>query len=64
MGLAFPLAWWATQQWLQRFAYRIDVTWWMFVGAGGAALLIALLTVSFQAIRAARANPVHSLRNE
>lgn len=62
--LAFPLAWWAMNKWLQDFAYRIDIQWWMFALAGLTALGIALLTVSFQAIRAAVANPVESLRSE
>ena len=51
-------------KWLQDFAHRIDISWWVFVLAGAAALLIALLTVSFQAIKAAIANPVKSLRTE
>ena len=63
-GIAFPLAWWAANEWLKEFAYHIEVRWWVFVGAGMIALLIALLTVSFQAIRAAIANPVRSLRTE
>ncbi|MEO8173466.1 MAG: FtsX-like permease family protein [Sediminibacterium sp.] len=63
-GLAFPVAWWATNKWLQEFAYHINIEWWVFVFAGIAALLIALITVSFQAIKAARANPVKSLRTE
>jgi putative ABC transport system permease protein len=62
--IAFPVAWWAMDQWLQDFAYRIDIGWWVFLAAGLAALLIAILTVSFQAIRAALANPVKSLRTE
>ncbi len=62
--VAFPLAWWAMHTWLQDFAYRIDIGWWVFAMAGFAALLIALLTVSFQAIKAAIANPVKSLRSE
>lgn len=62
--IAFPLAWWAMNQWLQSFAYRISIPWWVFVVAGLAALLIALVTVSFQTIRAAVANPVESLRRE
>ncbi|MBK7871975.1 MAG: FtsX-like permease family protein [Saprospiraceae bacterium] len=61
---AFPIAWWAMNRWLQDFAYRIDIQWWMFVLAGVAAVGVALLTVSFQAIRAAVANPVESLRSE
>jgi putative ABC transport system permease protein len=61
---ATPLAWWAMHNWLQDFAYRISIEWWMFVVAGLAALIIALITVSFQAIKAALANPVKSLRTE
>ena len=61
---AFPVAWWAMHKWLQSFAYRIDISWWVFVVAGLAAILIALITVSFQAIKAATANPVKSLRSE
>ncbi|MGK6350409.1 ABC transporter permease [Parapedobacter sp. DT-150] len=62
--IASPIAWWAMNQWLQDFAYRIEIQWWVFVIAGLAAVLIALLTVSWQAIRAAVANPVDSLRDE
>jgi putative ABC transport system permease protein len=62
--IAFPLAWWVMQQWLQDFAYRININWLVFVSAGLAAILIALITVSFQAIKAAMANPVKSLRSE
>ncbi len=62
--IAFPVAWWAMNKWLDDFAYRIHIGWWVFVVAGIAALLIALLTVSFQAIKAAVANPVKSLRTE
>jgi len=62
--IAWPIAWYAIHKWLQNFAYRIDIGWWMFVLAGGLALVIALLTVSTQAIRAALANPVESLRYE
>ncbi|HEV2832622.1 MAG TPA: ABC transporter permease [Hanamia sp.] len=62
--IATPLAWWAMNKWLQSFAYRIHVSWWVFVVAGFTALLIALITVSFQAIKAAVANPVESLRAE
>jgi putative ABC transport system permease protein len=51
-------------QWLQDFAYRINIDWLVFVSAGLAAILIALITVSFQAIKAAMANPVASLRSE
>ncbi|HTI10604.1 MAG TPA: ABC transporter permease [Puia sp.] len=62
--IAAPLAGWSVHQWLQDFAYRTSMPWWIFVLAGVAALVIALLTVSFQAIRAATANPVKSLRVE
>lgn len=62
--VAFPLAWWAMHRWLQDFAYRITIGWEVFVLAGAVALGIALLTVIFQALRAALANPVVSLRNE
>jgi putative ABC transport system permease protein len=62
--IASPLAWWAMNKWLQAFAYRIDISWWMFVLAGFIAVVIALVTVSFQAIKAAMANPVKSLRTE
>ncbi|MEJ0105135.1 MAG: FtsX-like permease family protein [Bacteroidota bacterium] len=63
-GIAFPIAWWATNKWLQEYAYHINVEWWVFVIAGVSAILIASLTVSYQAIKAAVANPVKSLRTE
>ena len=62
--VSFPIAWWALNKWLEDFAYRISIDWWVFIAASVAALLIALLTVSFQAIKAAIANPVKSLRTE
>jgi putative ABC transport system permease protein len=62
--IAVPLSWWAMQQWLQGFAYRVPLSWWMFALAGALAIGIALVTVSFQAIRAATANPVKKLRSE
>ncbi len=62
--IASPIAWWAMKAWLQNFAYRIDLSWWIFVLAGLIALVIAIVTVSFQAIKAAVANPVTSLRTE
>jgi len=62
--IAMPIAWWAAGQWLQGFVYRVGLSWWMFVSAAAAAILIALLTVSFQAVKAAVANPVKSLRSE
>jgi len=60
--IASPIAWYFMNQWLQGFAYRINISWWIFILAGVAAILIALITVSFQAIKAAVANPVESLR--
>lgn len=62
--IATPISWYAMQQWLQDYAYRIEIQWWIFVAAGILALFIALFTVSFQAIKAAVANPVKSLRTE
>ncbi|MDR6563872.1 MULTISPECIES: ABC transporter permease [unclassified Arcicella] len=62
--LAFPLGYWLMDKWLQDFAYRIDINAWVFVLAGVLAVLIALLTISYQAIKAALANPVKSLRTE
>ncbi|HTL07151.1 MAG TPA: FtsX-like permease family protein, partial [Chitinophagaceae bacterium] len=62
--IASPLAWWAGDTWLRDFPYRAGIGWWIFVAAGFIALLIAIATVSLQAIRAAAANPVRSLRNE
>jgi len=62
--VAFPLAWWMMHSWLQNYKYRIEISWWIFLIAGIAAVLIALITVSFQAIKAAIANPVKSLRTE
>jgi ABC-type antimicrobial peptide transport system permease subunit len=62
--IATPVAAWLMQRWLAGFAYKIDLSWWIFAGAGIAALLIALFTISFQAIQSARANPVDSLKAE
>jgi putative ABC transport system permease protein len=62
--IAFPIGWWVLNKWLQNFAYRIDVSWWIFVIAGAIAFLIAIITIGFQAIKAAVANPVNSLRSE
>jgi putative ABC transport system permease protein len=62
--IAFPLAWWAMHTWLQDFAYRISIGWWVFAIAGVSAVIIALGTISFQAIKAALANPIKSLRTE
>ncbi|RXK62697.1 FtsX-like permease family protein [Lacibacter luteus] len=62
--IAFPVAWWAMSTWLRDFAYRVNISWWVFALAGFVALLIAVLTVSSHAIKAALTNPVKSLRNE
>lgn len=62
--IAFPLAWWIMHQWLAGFAYRIDISWWVFALAGVLAVVIALCTVSFQAVKAGLSNPVKSLRTE
>ncbi len=62
--IATPLAWYAMHKWLQDYAYRIEIQWWIFVVSGLLALFVALFTVSFQAIKAAMANPVKSLRTE
>jgi len=62
--VAIPIAWYFMDKWLQDFSYRVHISWWLFAIAGLSALLIALLTVSFQAIKAAIANPVKSLRSE
>lgn len=62
--VASPVAWWAMHRWLENFAYKIDMAWWMFALAGGLSVGIALLTVSFKSIKAALVNPVKSLRSE
>lgn len=62
--IAFPIAWWAMNKWLEGYAYRIDLSWWIFLVAGIIAVLIALATIIFQAVKAAIANPVKSLRTE
>jgi putative ABC transport system permease protein len=63
-GIAWPLAWLALHRWIQDYAYRVAISWWVFALAGITALGVALGTVSFLAIRAARNNPVESLRVE
>ena len=62
--IACPLVGWAMHEWLQAFAYRIDIGPYVFVAAGGVVILITLITISFQALKAALANPVESLRTE
>jgi putative ABC transport system permease protein len=62
--IASPIAWWVMNKWLEDFAYRISITWWMFSFAGIMVVLIALVTISFQSVRAALMNPTQSLRSE
>jgi putative ABC transport system permease protein len=62
--ISIPVTWWTMHAWLQDFAYRINISIWVFAGAGITVILIALITISFQAIKAAVANPVESLRTE
>jgi putative ABC transport system permease protein len=62
--IASPIAWYFMNQWLEDFAYRTTISWWIFILAGLAAVLITLCTISFQAIKAALVNPVKSLRSE
>lgn len=62
--IAFPVAWWAMHSWLQEFAYRVDLSWWIFGVAAGSSLVVALITISFQAFKAAISNPVKTLRSE
>jgi putative ABC transport system permease protein len=62
--IAIPLAWYFMHKWLQDYQYRVQIAWWMFAGPAVLAIVIALLTVSFQAVKAALANPVKSLRTE
>jgi ABC-type antimicrobial peptide transport system permease subunit len=62
--VASPVAWWAMSKWLQNFNYHVSVEWWVFAAAGLGSIFIALITISSQAIKAALANPVKSLRSE
>jgi putative ABC transport system permease protein len=62
--IAYPVTWFAMHKWLQDFAYRISIQWWVFAAAGILALAVAAITISFQAVKAALANPVRSLRSE
>ena len=62
--IAFPLSWWLMNSWLQSFAYRVNISPWIFMIAGVSVIAITLLTISFQSIKAAIANPVAALRSE
>ena len=62
--IAWPIAWYTMNNWLQKFVFRIDISWWIFFVSGLAALIIALVTISIQAVKAAVANPIESLRYE
>jgi putative ABC transport system permease protein len=64
MVIAAPLAWFAMHRWLQGFAYRQNIQWWIFAVTGLCALLVAILTVSYQSLKAAVVNPVNNLRSE
>ena len=63
-AIAIPLAWYFLHQWLQKYPYRTEISWWIFFVAGMGAMAITLITVSYQAIKAAVMNPVSSLRSE
>jgi putative ABC transport system permease protein len=62
--IASPVAWFVMHNWLNDFAYRVNISWWIFFAAGLLAVVIAVATISFQAVKAAIANPVKSLRTE
>ena len=64
IAIASPVAWLTMHSWLEKFAYRITISWWMFAAAGFTAIVISVVTVSYHAIRAAVMNPVESLRSE
>jgi putative ABC transport system permease protein len=62
--IALPVGWWAMNHWLDEFAYRIQISWWVFLMATIIALIVAFATISVQAVKAAVANPIKSLRTE
>nr|WP_285897982.1 FtsX-like permease family protein [Antarcticibacterium sp. W02-3] len=62
--ISIPISWWAVNQWLQDFAYKASLDWWIYASAGIIVLIIAIVTVSFQTVKAAMQNPVDSLRTE
>jgi ABC-type antimicrobial peptide transport system permease subunit len=63
-AIAIPISWYFLHQWLQKYTYRTDISWWIFLVAGMGAMVITLITISYQAIKAALMNPVNSLRSE
>jgi putative ABC transport system permease protein len=62
--IATPVAYWAMSKWLMAYSYRVSINWWVFALAGALSIVIALLTVSYQSVKAALANPIRSLRSE
>ena len=62
--IAWPIAYFVMNKWLKSFAYRTDIDWWIYLLSGSLALIIALMTVSYQVVKAARANPINSLKYE
>jgi putative ABC transport system permease protein len=62
--IALPIAWWAGNKWLERFAYKTTLSWWIFIAGGGILLLVAFTVLGLRTIKAARANPVDALRSE
>ena len=64
IAIAMPIAWYASNKWLERFAYKTTLSWWIFVAGGAMLLVIALAILSLRTVRAARANPVEALRSE
>lgn len=63
-AIAVPVAWYAMNKWLEGFAYKVSIGWFVFAVAGSIALVIAMVTISFESIRSARGNPIDSLRSE
>ncbi|MHA4739478.1 ABC transporter permease [Dyadobacter sp. MSC1_007] len=62
--IAFPVAWWAVDKWLQEYAYHVNLEWWIFILAAALAVVIALLTVSYQSIKASLTNPLENLKSD
>jgi len=62
--IAFPIAWWGMNKWLDHFAYRVSIGWWIFLKSGLLAVIVTLATISYQAVKAAIANPTKSLKTD